>query len=133
MKALVTGGAGFIGSHIVRTLLNENYEVRVLHLPQEKLTNLEGLDVELIAGDITDPAKMDEAVSGCDLVFHTAAIYALWLPKPELMRKVNVEGTRTVLNAAKRLVLNVLFTPVQAHVLQVNPKAFRPPKQVHLL
>lgn len=57
MKALVTGGAGFIGSHIVRTLLNENYEVRVLHLPQEKLTNLEGLDVELIAGDITDPAK----------------------------------------------------------------------------
>ncbi len=133
MKALVTGGAGFIGSHIVRTLLNENYEVRVLHLSQEKLTNLEGLDVELIAGDITDPAKMDEAVSGCDLVFHTAAIYALWLPKPELMRKVNVKEHEPYSMLQKRLVLNVLFTPVQAHVLQDNQKAFRPPKPVHLL
>ncbi|MEE9887713.1 NAD-dependent epimerase/dehydratase family protein [Acinetobacter nosocomialis] len=115
MKALVTGGAGFIGSQIVRTLLNENYEVRVLHLPQEKLTNLEGLDVELIAGDITDPAKMDEAVAGCDLVFHSAAIYALWLPKPELMRKVNVEGTRTVLNAAKKAgVKRVVYTSTGA-------------------
>ncbi|WP_312048990.1 NAD-dependent epimerase/dehydratase family protein [Acinetobacter courvalinii] len=115
MKALVTGGAGFIGSHIVRTLLNENYEVRVLHLPQEKLSNLEGLDVELIAGDITDPIKMDKAVEGCDLVFHTAAIYALWLPKPELMRKVNVEGTRIVLNAAKKAgIKRVVYTSTGA-------------------
>lgn len=115
MKALVTGGAGFIGSHIVRTLLNQNYEVRVLHLPQEKLSNLEGLDVELIAGDITDPIKMDEAVKGCDLVFHTAAIYALWLPKPELMRKVNVEGTRIVLNAAKKAgIKRVVYTSTGA-------------------
>ncbi|ENX17464.1 hopanoid-associated sugar epimerase [Acinetobacter sp. CIP 64.2] len=115
MKALVTGGAGFIGSHIVRTLLNENYEVRVLHLPQEKLTNLEGLDVELLAGDITDPTKMDQAVAGCDLVFHTAAIYALWLPQPELMRKVNVDGTRIVLNAAKKAgIKRVVYTSTGA-------------------
>ena len=115
MKVLVTGGAGFIGSHIVKTLLNANHEVRVLHLPNEKLDNLKGLDVELLAGDITDAAKMDEAVKGCDWVFHTAAIYALWLPKPELMRKVNVEGTRTVLNAAKKAgVKRVVYTSTGA-------------------
>lgn len=115
MKALVTGGAGFIGSHIVRALLDENYEVRVLHLPNEKLKNLDGLDVELIAGDITDAAKMDQAVAGCDMVFHTAAIYALWLPNPSLMRKVNVEGTRTVLNAAKKAgVKRVVYTSTAA-------------------
>ncbi len=115
MKVLVTGGAGFIGSHIVRALLQENYEVRVLHLPNEKLTNLNGLDVELIAGDITDADKMDVAVKGCDMVFHTAAIYALWLPNPSLMRKVNVEGTRTVLNAAKKAgVKRVVYTSTGA-------------------
>lgn len=115
MKVLITGGAGFIGSHIVRALLDENHQVRVLHLPNEKLKNLEGLDVELIAGDITDAAKMDQAVAGCDMVFHTAAIYALWLPDPSLMRKVNVEGTRTVLNAAKKAgVQRVVYTSTGA-------------------
>lgn len=115
MKVLVTGGAGFIGSHIVRTLLQENYEVRVLHLPNEKLSNLQGLDVELIPGDITDAAKMDQAVAGCDMVFHTAAIYALWLPNASLMRKVNVEGTRTVLAAAKKAgVKRVVYTSTGA-------------------
>jgi dihydroflavonol-4-reductase len=115
MKVLVTGGAGFIGSNIVKALLNQNYEVRVLHLPSEKLANLQGLDVELLAGDITDAAKIDEAVAGCELVFHTAAIYALWLPNPTLMRKVNVEGTHTVLAAAKKAgVKRVIYTSTGA-------------------
>ena len=100
MKALVTGGAGFIGSHVARHLLDEGHEVRVLHLPGENLLNLDGLDVELMPGDVTDRALVRRAVSGRDWVFHLAAIYALWLPRTEKMREVNVGGTRNVLTAS---------------------------------
>ena len=101
MRALVTGAAGFIGSHVVRALLGDGYTVRALHLPGEDLRNLAGLDLERIPGDITDGATMRRAVDGCDRVFHLAAIYALWMRDPERMRRVNVEGTRTVLEAAR--------------------------------
>ena len=101
MKALVTGAAGFIGSHVVRALLDGGHAVRALHLPGEDLRNLAGLDVERLAGDVTDAAAMRRAVAGCDWVFHLAAIYALWTRDPERMRRVNVEGTRTVLEAAR--------------------------------
>lgn len=100
MKALVTGGAGFIGSHVVRTLIEEGVEVRVLHLPRENLRNLEGLECEKMAGDILDPACCERAVRGCEWVFHMAAIYVLWEPKPGRMRAVNVEGARNVLQAS---------------------------------
>ena len=100
MKAFVTGGAGFIGSQVVRSLLKRNISVRVLVLPGENTINLKGFDVELVEGNILDPSVLAKVVKGCDWVFHLAAIYALWLPKMELMRKVNVEGTRNVLTAA---------------------------------
>ena len=101
-KILVTGGAGFIGSHVVRALLaHYKAPVRVLHLPKENLLNLEGLDVELFPGDITDPAQVAAAVDGCDVVFHLAALYALWLPDMSLMQRVNVDGTNNVLRACR--------------------------------
>lgn len=99
-KALVTGGAGFIGSHVVKELLNKGIETRVLVLPGEKTRNLDGLEIEQFPGDVTDPARMKQAVKGCDWVFHLAAIYALWLPRPEKMREVNVDGTFNILLAA---------------------------------
>jgi dihydroflavonol-4-reductase len=101
VKALVTGAAGFIGSHVVRALLDGGHAVRALHLPGEDLRNLAGLDVERCAGDVTSADDMRRAVAGCDWVFHLAAIYALWTRAPERMRAVNVEGTRTVLAAAR--------------------------------
>lgn len=73
--------------------------MRVLHLPEERLLNIAGLDVELLPGDVTDAAVVRKAVKGCDWVFHLAAIYALWLPRLEKMREVNVGGTRNVLTA----------------------------------
>jgi dihydroflavonol-4-reductase len=100
VKALVTGAAGFIGSHVVRALLDDGHDVRALHLPGEDLRNLAGLDVERAAGDVTIPDDMRRAVAGCDRVFHLAAIYALWTRRPERMRAVNVDGTRIVLEAA---------------------------------
>jgi dihydroflavonol-4-reductase len=101
MKALVTGAAGFIGSHVVRALLESGAEVRALHLPSDDLRNLCGLDVERLAGDVTDRASVRAAMDGCDRVFHLAAIYALWTRDPDRMRRVNVEGTRTVLEEAR--------------------------------
>jgi dihydroflavonol-4-reductase len=101
MKALVTGAAGFIGSHVARALLDDGHAVRALHLPGEDLRNLAGLDVERVAGDVTRGDDMRRAVAGCDWVFHLAAIYALWTRSPARMRAVNVEGTRTVLAAAR--------------------------------
>jgi dihydroflavonol-4-reductase len=102
LKALVTGSAGFIGSAVVRELLADGWEVRALYLPLESTKNLDGLDVERFAGDVTDPAAMRAATRGCDLVFHLAALYTLWTPEPSRLWHVNVQGTRTVLEAAAR-------------------------------
>jgi dihydroflavonol-4-reductase len=107
MKVLVTGGAGFIGSHVVKILLQRDYQVRVLHLPNEKLNNLADVidQIELQAGDITSYSEVLDIMEGCDQVIHLAAVYALWLPDQELMRRVNVAGTENILRAAKELKL----------------------------
>ena len=110
-KTLVTGAAGFIGAHVVRALLAEGHEVRALHLPGDDLRNLRGLDVELVAGDVTDRDRLRAATAGREWVFHLAAIYALWLRDPPRMRHVNVEGTRRVLEVAReRGVERVIYT-----------------------
>jgi dihydroflavonol-4-reductase len=101
VKALVTGAAGFIGSNVVRALLEDGHDVRALHLPRENVRNLRGLDVEQMAGDVTDREQMRAATRGCEVVFHLAAIYALWTKDADRMRRVNVEGTRNVLAAAR--------------------------------
>ena len=107
MRALVTGGSGFIGSHVVRALLEAGRRVRVLHLPGDPCSNLAGLDVERVPGDLRwDPIP----VEGCELVFHLAAVYSLWLPDPGLFEAVNVEGTRRVLQAAARVGARVVHT-----------------------
>ena len=102
MKTLVTGAAGFIGSHVVRELLARGREVRAMIRPGEDVRNLEGLEVERVPGDVTDPASLRRAVEGCARVFHLAAIYAIWLPEPRRMYDVNVTGTHNLLWACQR-------------------------------
>jgi len=104
-KVLVTGGAGFIGSHVVKILLQRGYQVRVLHLQNERLDNLADVaeKIERQAADITNYPQVIQAMTGCDQVIHLAAVYALWLPDQELMRRVNVMGTENILRAAKEL------------------------------
>jgi len=102
MKTLVTGAGGFIGSAVVRRLLAEGREVRALLAPNEPDDNLVGLDLEVVRGDILDNAAVDRAIAGCDVVYHLAAIYKLWLPDESLIYQVNVEGTKNVLFSARR-------------------------------
>jgi dihydroflavonol-4-reductase len=99
MKTLVTGGAGFIGSHVVKQLLEKGESVRVLHLPNERLDNIKGLDVELVAGNVLNKDEMMKAVEGCNKVYHLAAIYAFWMKNPQAMFDVNVKGTENVMDA----------------------------------
>lgn len=100
MRALVTGGTGFIGSSIVRELLRADYEVRVLIRSGSDTRNLDGLEIERVIGDITDPTSLARAMRGCTRVFHAAALYSFWVTVPGLIERVNVEGTRNVLQAS---------------------------------
>ena len=100
-RALVTGGAGFIGSHVVAELLAAGVAVRCLLMPGDPAPSLAGLDVERVVGDLTDRDALTRAARGCDVVFNLAAIYAIWLPRRERMFEVNVGGTVAVLDAAR--------------------------------
>lgn len=100
MRALVTGGTGFIGSHVVRALLDRGYRVRALVRPGSDRAGLAGLEVEFVEGDVREPRSVQAAVQGCSLVFHVAALYSFWVRPRTLIYEVNVEGTRNVLQAA---------------------------------
>jgi len=95
---LVTGGDGLLGSNLVRELLAQGFSVRILIQPGSKSPTLQGLPVEMIAGDLLAPDDtLQNAARGCEAIFHCAAITNQWAPT-ELVFKVNVEGTRKVLD-----------------------------------
>ena len=100
MKAFVTGATGFIGASIVRELLKDGCQVRVLARPGSDRRNLEGLDVEIWEGDLSDRGSLIRGMAGCQTLFHAAADYRLWTRNPASMYEVNVGGTRTALAAA---------------------------------
>ena len=111
MKALVTGGSGYIGSAVVRHLLEGNQQAKVLVREEDDLRNLAGLDVELAYGDVRDYHSLERSLDGCDRVFHLAAIYAIWLPTPRLMDEVNVQGSKNVFEAClSRGIDRVVYT-----------------------
>ncbi|MEW6777761.1 MAG: NAD-dependent epimerase/dehydratase family protein, partial [Bdellovibrionota bacterium] len=101
MLFLVTGGNGFLGSHVCEALLEAGHRVRSLIQPGTGVENLIGLDVETLQGDLSDMAALERACTGCEAVIHLAALakdYGPW----ELFEKVNIQGTRNILEAAAR-------------------------------
>jgi dihydroflavonol-4-reductase len=102
MLAFVTGATGFLGSHVARVLAEQGADLRLLVRPSSDLRNLADLKAERVVGDLRDPASIEKAVSGCDVAFHVAADYRLWVRDPEQMYRSNVEGTRTLLEAARK-------------------------------
>ena len=101
MAVLVTGGTGFVGSRLVRKLVGRGEAVRCLVRKTSPLSNLEGLPVEQVTGNLQDAASMTEAVRGCRVVYHVAADYRLWSKNPQELYDNNVGGTRTLLEAAE--------------------------------
>jgi dihydroflavonol-4-reductase len=99
--AFVTGGTGFVGANLVRLLLAEGYQVKALVRPNSRLDNLQGLPVDLVVGNVVDPA-LAQAMQGCQVLFHVAAHYSLWKKDKDLLYRFNVEGTRNLLTAAQQ-------------------------------
>jgi dihydroflavonol-4-reductase len=114
MLALVTGATGFLGSHVARVLAEQGAELRLLVRPTSDLRNLNDDDLknaDRVEGDLRDAVSISKALSGCDVVFHVAADYRLWVRDPEEMYRSNVEGTRSLLEAARKQgVRRVVYT-----------------------
>lgn len=102
MLVFVTGATGFLGSHVARVLAEQGADLRLLVRPTSNLKNLEGLKAETATGDLRDAVSLETAMSGCEAVFHVAADYRLWVRDPEEMYRSNVEGTRAILEAARK-------------------------------
>ena len=102
MKCFVTGASGFVGANLVGELAARGHQVRALLRPGADERGLAGLEFERVAGDVSDPGKLEREMRGCDWCFHVAASYHLWLPDYRPMYQANVEGTRHVLTAAAR-------------------------------
>src|SRR5579863_9891770 len=111
MLAFVTGATGFVGSHVARALAEQGADLRLLIRSTSDLRNIEGLNAERVVGDLRDPASIEKAMAGCEVVFHVAADYRLWVRDPEQMYRSNIEGTRAILEAArKNRVRRVVYT-----------------------
>jgi len=102
MRVFLTGATGFLGSHVAQVLAEQGADLRLLVRTTSNLKNLEGLKAETATGDLRDPASLEKAMSGCEVVFHVAADYRLWVRDPNEMYRSNVEGTRAILEAARK-------------------------------
>ena len=100
MKCFVTGASGFIGANLVHELVARGHEVKALVRSTSDLRGLHGAQFERVEGDINQADLLKTALRGCDWCFHAAASYHLWLADYRPMYQANVEGTRTVLEAA---------------------------------
>jgi dihydroflavonol-4-reductase len=108
---LVTGGTGFVGSHVVRALLEKGRPVRCLVRNRSRRENLEGLPVDLAVGDLTDPPSLAAACSGIETLYHVAADYRLWAADPAEIYRTNAGGTENLLAAAAQAgVSRVVYT-----------------------
>ncbi|NLE50440.1 MAG: NAD-dependent epimerase/dehydratase family protein [Chloroflexi bacterium] len=117
VTALVTGGTGFLGSHIARALVERGHRVRILRRSTSRLDAIADLPVEHAVGDVLDPASLRAAMDGVEWVFHTAAVADYWRNDPDLIYRVNVDGTRNVLQAAEQAgVQRVIFTSSAAAI-----------------
>jgi hopanoid-associated sugar epimerase len=125
LTTLITGATGFVGSAVLRQLIEAGHKVRALVRPGSERRNLKGLEVETVSGELRDPASLARAVKGCNALFHIAADYRLWVPRPEEIYRTNVEGTRNLMRAAQQAgVERVVYT---SSVATLGLKADRTP------
>jgi dihydroflavonol-4-reductase len=111
MLAFLTGATGFVGSHVAHVLAEQGADLRLLVRGNSNLKNVEDIKADTVTGDLRDPASLEKGIAGCEVVFHVAADYRLWVRNPEEMYRANVDGTRAILEAArKNRVRRVVYT-----------------------
>jgi len=118
---VVTGAAGHLGNVLARELLARGEKVRALILPGEDTTSLDGLEIERVEGNILDPASLERAFQGADVVYHMAALVAITPGKEQVLQKVNVEGTKNVLQAVRKTGVRRLVYTSSIHALTRPP------------
>ena len=122
-KILVTGAAGFLGSHLTRQLVARGADVRVLLRPSSNNRAIADLPLEYITGDLRDAASLDRALAGVQRVFHVAADYRLWSKRSQDIYDSNVGGTKNLLGAAKRAgVEQFVYTSTVATIAVDRPE-----------
>ena len=119
MRALVTGGTGFVGSQVVRALVEDGVDVRVLARSGSDRRALADLPVEVATGDLADPRSLKAPLQGVEVLYHVAADYRLWAPDPAVLYRVNVGGTRALLLAAGAAGV----VPDRLHLERRHPRA----------
>lgn len=117
MKVLVTGANGHIGAHTVRFLLQAGHQVVAFVRESADLRTLDGLDVAFAYGDITDEASIENAIQGCEVVVHLAAVYKTWAKDPAEIVEPAVKGAENIFQAARKAgVKRVVYTSSMASV-----------------
>ena len=111
MKVLITGATGFIGNHVTRMCLEQGDEVRVMVMPGEDRSPLDGMAVEFVEGNLLDPASLAHCVEGVEGLYHLAALFAVWTKDPFLHHKVNINGAQAMMAEAQAAgVKKIVFT-----------------------
>jgi dihydroflavonol-4-reductase len=117
MKALVTGATGFVGAAVARALCHAGWQVRALTRAGSDRRNLRELPLELASGDLGDRRSLEQALIGCEALFHVAADYRLGVAEPQQLYRTNVDGTGNLLDAARRTgVARIVYTSSVATV-----------------
>jgi dihydroflavonol-4-reductase len=119
---LVTGGAGHLGNVLVRELLARGERVRVLILPGEDTTSLEGLDIERVEGNVLDKDSLARAMQDVDVVFHLASMVSIIGDKTHMLEDVNVRGTQNVIDVAREKHIKQLIYTSSIHALERPPQ-----------
>ena len=122
--ALVTGGSGFVGGHLIRHLLSDGWRVLALGRSDKARAEIEALGAEPVEGDLLDRTALAGAMEGIEVVFHVAAHFKLWGPV-SLFRRINVEGTRNVVDAAERAGVRRIVYVSAAAVVMGRPEPMR--------
>jgi dihydroflavonol-4-reductase len=123
MTTLVTGAAGFLGSHVARQLVARGESVRVLMRPSSNNRAISDLPLEYVTGDLRDAASLERAMNGVKRVFHVAADYRLWAKNPQEIYDSNVGGTKNLLAAAKNAgIEQLIYTSTVATIAVDRPE-----------
>lgn len=109
MKIFLTGGDGLLGSNLVRVLLSQGHQLRVLVQPNRQTITLDGLNIERIQGDLLDFPSLKKAAGNAEAIFHIAASTSLWPSRNEMVNRINIEGTQNILKLASELPLTKLI------------------------